>query len=74
MNSNTVLKVTEAFVVKGQIMKRGQIVEVTESEARLLLSLGKAELATAADEPQGEPEPDPATETDDQENSIKGEK
>jgi hypothetical protein len=39
------LKVLSAMVVGGQIATTGEVVEVTESEARVLIRLGKAEPA-----------------------------
>lgn len=48
------LKVTSAIVVGGEIAAPGELVEVTESEAKNLLHRGKAELATAEDLPVAE--------------------
>lgn len=48
---NVTLKLTASIAVGGNILRRGQLVEVTEVEARGLLARGKAELATSADEP-----------------------
>lgn len=44
-----VLKLTSAIVVDGGIVKAGQLVELSEAEAKNLLARGKAVLATAAD-------------------------
>lgn len=44
-----VLKLTSAIVVDGGIVKAGQLVELSETEAKNLLARGKAVLATAAD-------------------------
>jgi hypothetical protein len=52
-----ILKVTSAIVVGGEVMRAGDLVEVTRSEAKDLLHRGKAELATEADAPKAvEPE------------------
>lgn len=48
-----VLKLTSAIVVDGGIVKAGQLVELSEAEAKNLLSRGKAVLATAADGYEG---------------------
>ena len=45
------VKVTSAFMVGGEIARPGEIVEVTNSEAKDLLHRGMAVLATAEDEP-----------------------
>lgn len=44
MPGSYVLKLTSAIVVDGEVMKSGALVEVTEAEAKNLLSRGKAEL------------------------------
>lgn len=44
------IKVTSSFMVGGEIAKPGEIVEVTNAEAKDLLHRGMAELATADDE------------------------
>lgn len=44
------LKLTSCIAVGGDIVRAGELVEVTDSEARDLLSRGKAVLATAADD------------------------
>lgn len=44
-----VLKLTSAIVVDGGIVKAGALVELSEAEAKNLLSRGKAVLATASD-------------------------
>lgn len=69
------LKITKATVLDGAIVTPGDIVEVTNAEAKLFLSLGKAELATdvnsteeeqpteaPAESPSLEPEPEPIAE------------
>lgn len=43
------LKLTSAIVIDGQISRGGEIIEVSEIEAKNLLHRGKAVLATAAD-------------------------
>ena len=45
------VKVTSAFMVGGEIARPGEIVEVTNSEAKDLLHRGMAVLATEEDEP-----------------------
>jgi hypothetical protein len=45
------IKVLWPIVVGGQIAKAGELVEVTGAEARLLISLGKAEPAEVEAEP-----------------------
>lgn len=49
---NFTLKLTAAIVIDGEICKAGELVELSEVEARNLLSRGKAELhgMTEADE------------------------
>ncbi len=49
MTKSVFLKVCSAFMVSGQIAKIGDIVEVSETDAKDLLHRGKAILATAAD-------------------------
>ncbi len=51
MTKSVFLKVSSAFLVGGTIAKTGEIVEVSEGEAKDLLQRGKATLATAADAP-----------------------
>ena len=63
---NVYLVVTSAFVLAGEIAKPGELVEVSDSEARDLLNRGKARPATEEDgvpvpqtveaEPEKEPE------------------
>lgn len=48
------LKVTSAIVVGGEIAMPGELIEVTQAEAKNLLHRGKAELATAEDLPEAE--------------------
>lgn len=50
-----ILKLTSAIVVAGQVIRPGNLVEVTESEARDLLHRGKAVVATEADAGDAEP-------------------
>lgn len=52
MPKSVFLKVSSAFLVGGTIAKTGEIVEVSEGEAKDLLQRGKATLATAADAPE----------------------
>ena len=52
MSKSVFLKVSSAFMVGGHIAKTGEIVEVSEGEAKDLLQRGKAILATAADAPE----------------------
>ena len=47
MSKSLLLKVSSAFMVDGLIAKAGEIVEVSESEAKNLLHRGKATLANA---------------------------
>ena len=50
------IKVLWPIVVGGQIAKAGELIEVTDAEARLLISLGKAERAEAVpDKVEAEP-------------------
>ena len=44
MSGNYLLKLTSAIAVDGEVMKAGSVVEVSEIEAKNLLSRGKAEL------------------------------
>ncbi len=46
---NVYLVVTSAFVLAGDIVKNGELVEVTESEAREFLRRGMARVATESD-------------------------
>ena len=55
MSKSVFLKVSSAFMVGGHIAKAGEIVEVSEGEAKDLLQRGKATLATAADAPEQQP-------------------
>lgn len=50
-----ILKLTSAIVVAGQVIRPGNLVEVTESEARDLLHRGKATVATQEDADAAEP-------------------
>lgn len=40
------LKVSSAFVLDGEVVKKGELIETTDAEARRLLARGKVELAT----------------------------
>lgn len=65
MKDNVYLVATSAFMVAGEMIVAGDIVEVTDSEARDLLGRGKARVATAEDgvpqdEAEAEVEADPA--------------
>jgi hypothetical protein len=44
-----ILVVLSAFVIEGDIVKPGQLVEMTDKEARAMLSRNKVRLATDAD-------------------------
>lgn len=66
------LKLTSCIAVGGELVRAGELVEVTDAEARDLLSRGKAVLATADDnaKPRArtlaqETEPNPALQADD---------
>ena len=54
MSKSVFLKVSSAFLVGGHIATVGEIVEVSEAEAKDLLQRGKASLATAHDAPEQE--------------------
>ncbi len=63
MTKSVFLQVSSAFMVGGQIAKAGDIVEVSEGDAKDILHRGKATLATETDaheqanqEQQSEPE------------------
>jgi hypothetical protein len=62
MKDNVYLVATSAFMVAGDMILAGDVVEVSDSEARDLLSRGKARVATAEDgapqDDDGEAEPD----------------
>lgn len=49
--SNVTLKLIRDISVEGRIIKAGQLVEVSESDAVSLLNRGAADLATEADAP-----------------------
>jgi hypothetical protein len=49
MSDGIFLVITSAIVIEGEIAKVGEIVEVSEREAKNLLHRGKARLATEAD-------------------------
>ncbi len=58
MSKNYVLKLTSALVISGVVCRAGELVEVSELEAKNFLARGKAELATVedgAEEDQDEP-------------------
>lgn len=44
MSKTVLLKLTSAITIGGEIAKRGDVIEVSEVEAKNLLSRGKAEL------------------------------
>lgn len=49
MKKSILLKLTSAIVMDGEIITSGELIEVTEKEAKNLLHRGKAELATNED-------------------------
>ena len=49
MSKNYILKLTSALVISGVVCRAGELVEVSELEAKNFLARGKAELATADD-------------------------
>lgn len=51
MSDSVFLKVSSAFLVGGSLAKRGEVVEVTNAEAKDLLARGKAVVATEKDAP-----------------------
>ena len=51
MSDSVFLKVSSAFLVGGLLAKRGEVVEVTNAEAKDLLARGKAVVATEKDAP-----------------------
>lgn len=56
-----ILKLTSALVISGVVCRAGELVEVSELEAKNFLARGKAELATVEDgleEEQKDPESD----------------
>jgi len=58
MSKNYFLKLTSALVISGVVCRAGELVEVSELEAKNFLARGKAELATVEDgveEDQDEP-------------------
>jgi len=64
MAQNVYLVVTSAFVLAGEIAKNGEIVEVSDSEARDLLRRGMARVATEHDGVPSAPEAAPESEDD----------
>lgn len=50
---------TSAIVIGGELIRRGTIVTIGEDAAKDLLRRGKAEVATAEDEPEPEAEDEP---------------
>lgn len=55
MPDSVYLKVSSAFLIGGEIARKGEIVEVSNNEAKDLLSRGKATLATSKDAPEKVP-------------------
>ena len=51
MEQSITLKVTSAFTVGGAIARPGELVDVSNAEAKDLLSRGKATLATTSEAP-----------------------
>lgn len=51
MSDSVFLKVSSAFLVGGSLAKKGEVVEVTNAEAKDLLARGKAVVATERDAP-----------------------
>lgn len=51
MSDSVFLKVSSAFLCGGSIAKKGEIVEVSNAEAKDLLARGKATVATDKDAP-----------------------
>ena len=49
MSKTYILKLTSALVIAGTVCRPGELVEVSELEAKNFLARGKAELATAED-------------------------
>lgn len=49
MSKNYILKLTSALVISGVVCRAGELVEVSELEAKNFLARGKAELATEED-------------------------
>lgn len=47
MAENVSLKISSAVIIGGKMIKSGEVVEVTNAEARDLLHRGKANLATS---------------------------
>ena len=58
MSKSVFLKVSSAFLVGGQLAKAGEVVEVTNTEAKDLLSRGKATLAVVEGGQRDEAETD----------------
>jgi hypothetical protein len=48
-DQSVLLKVSSAFVLDGSVVTKGELVEVTNAEAKRLLARGKADLATDKD-------------------------
>lgn len=51
------VKITRTTIADGQVVRAGQVYDLTDADARLLLQLGKAVPA----EPEQDPEPEPMT-------------
>lgn len=67
MKQNVHLVVTSAFMLTGDMVVEGDIVEVTNAEARDLLDRGKARPATAEDGVPADDEPETEAGTDEPE-------
>lgn len=74
MKDNVYLVATSAFMVAGSMILADDIVEVSDSEARDLLSRGKARVATAEDgvpqDDEGQAEVNAALDADDAEQAA----
>jgi hypothetical protein len=57
------IKLTAAIAIGGEIVRAGTVIDIGEDAAKDLLRRGKAEVATADDEPEADAEDDePAAE------------
>lgn len=54
------LKATEHFMVSGQTIKAGELVEVSERDARQIIALGRAEEATPEEIAEAQADDEPA--------------
>jgi hypothetical protein len=63
MSDTVFLVVKSAFVLSGDIVTEGMLVEVTNAEARDLLSRDKARVATEEDQPDVAPAEEPTEPT-----------